>query len=268
VPFEWRDAPRARFAVIGDPIGHSLSPQMQNAALRDLGVDGEYVAIRVEPSEACVALDHLAGLGYEGVNVTVPNKGAVLPWLTSVEPFAARVGAVNTIKLATRTGTNTDGPGFLQTFTGLGVKFRAYVLMLGAGGSARAILTALASEDFDTWIWNRTKERAEALVEESRVGTRVVDTIDPSLYDLIINGTSSTLQEAAELPIDWSRAKHGAVAYDLSYPESKSLFLRGAKAVGLKTKDGLGLLVAQGALSLEWWLGVEPNREVMLEAVS
>ncbi len=264
--FEWRDAPAARFAVIGDPISHSLSPQMQNAALRAMGEEGEYLAVRVESGEACAALDHLAGLGFRGVNVTVPNKAAVMPWLEELEPFATRVGAANTIDLPGRRGTNTDGDGFLDTLSELSLPDDAQVLILGAGGSARALVPALAEAGYNVVIWNRTLERAERLVRELDMLASVQAELDLAGFDLIVNATSSSLGSDQNLDLDWTQAEPSVIAYELSYG-AVSNFLAGASARGLRTVDGKSLLVAQGARSLEWWLRRPAPREVMREAI-
>ncbi len=259
----WRDAVPARFAVIGDPIDHSRSPQMQNAALKKLREPGDFVAIRVPPSEACFALEHLASLGYVGVNVTVPNKSAVIPWLQSVEPFAQRVGAVNTIDLRDRRGTNTDGAGFLATFP----KEVRRVLILGAGGSSRALLAALEDAGIVTALWNRSADRAEDLVAELKLSTLVLREAALKDFDVVVNATSASLQGAMPTALDWSTAPSNCLAYELAYPGSSSAFLNSAESAGLATMDGLPLLVEQGALSLEWWLRVSAPRKIMMEAI-
>lgn len=264
--FEWREAPAARFAVIGDPISHSLSPKMQNAALRAMGEPGEYVAIRVPFEETHQALSHLAGKRYQGANVTVPDKGPATTWLRSADPIAQRVGAANTIDLHGSRGTNTDGAGFLESLDLYGIE-AANVLILGAGGSARAIIASLPLDRFVVFIWNRTMSRAATLCRELGMAATVVPTPGLAGFDLIVNATSSSLQEDQRLDLDWSVASPDAVAYDLSYPAERSDFLRQAAHKGLKTIDGIELLIAQGARSLEWWLGKPVPREVMREAL-
>ncbi len=260
--YEWRDAPAAEFAVIGDPVGHSLSPAMHHAAFKALGLPYRYVAVRVGTGEVAAALDHLAASGYQGVNVTVPHKQESILWCREVDPFVARVGAANTLQLATpreRSCINTDAPGFLATLP----EEPKSVLLLGAGGSARSLAAALADKGCHLRIFNRTRERAVQMVAELGIAAEILESPDLREADLILNTTSTSLK-GESLNLRWSQAKSGALAYDLVYGETP--FLRDAAAAGLRTTDGLPLLVAQGALSFEWWLGIEAPREVMMEA--
>ncbi|MEZ0325713.1 MAG: shikimate dehydrogenase [Fimbriimonas sp.] len=260
--YEWRDAPVADFAVIGDPIGHSLSPAMHQAAYRELGVPYRYVAIHVPPGGVAAALDHLKALGYRGVNATVPHKQEVIDWCEEVEPFARRVGAANTISLdvpATRC-INTDAPGFMETLPAL----PETVLLLGAGGSARSLAAALSDCGCRLRIYNRTRARAEEMVNALGLQAELLDRPDLEGADLVLNTTSSSLS-GESLALDWNTAKPGALAYDLVYGNTP--FLEEAEKAGLRTLDGLPLLVAQGALSLEWWLRIRAPRAAMMEAL-
>lgn len=264
--FEWREVEEASFAVIGDPVSHSLSPAMHNAAFAHLSLPYRYVAIHVSPGEVCDALDRLTHLGYRGVNVTVPHKEEALGWVDHLDPFARRVGAVNTIRMADRAAANTDTPGFLDTLDELGLKPGRPAVVLGAGGSARGVCVALAEAGFDLRIWNRTRARAEHLIERLVVPATVMETPDLAEAGLIVNTTSAALKGGA-LELDWSGVPGDAVAYDLMYGEPTP-FLEGARASGLKTVDGAALLVAQGARSLEYWLDVDAPRHVMREAIA
>ena len=276
--FEWRDAPQARFAVIGDPIAHSLSPQMQNAALRAMGEEGEYVAVQASPADLCKALNHLYKLGYEGLNVTVPHKEAVLDWLADTDDFATWVGAANTIDLVRKRGTNTDGPGFLASLVQFKFKPQSSALVFGSGGSSRAICAALAQEGWSVKIWNRTPERARAMVEEleGRAPSRSLDVeivegelqgLDVAANDLLVNTTSAHLQGPGAPAMPWSQLawKGQAVSCDLAYGESA--FITAAAKAGLRTMDGKSMLMEQGALALEWWLRKPAPRQVMAEAI-
>ncbi len=261
--YEWRDATAADFAVIGDPVSHSLSPRMHQAAYDALGLSFRYVAVRVPAGEVHLALDHLALMGYQGANVTVPHKAEALAWCSTVEPFARSVDAVNTVRLASREGINTDGPGFLDTLAVLG-PMHGDVLMLGAGGSARALARALVEAHCSLRIYNRTHSRAVELAES--VGEKAVEFPDPMGASLILNTTSSGLG-GETLSVDWSRASVSAVAYDLMYMEGLTPFLKGAADAGMKVVDGRELLVAQGARSFEWWTGQSAPRRAMREAL-
>ncbi|MDR3689968.1 MAG: shikimate dehydrogenase [Fimbriimonas sp.] len=264
--FPWREAPEAEFAVIGHPVNHTKSPRMHSAAYYALGLPYRYVAIDVPVGEVDVALEHLRSVGYRGVNVTVPHKEDALAWSVDVEPLAARVRAANTIRLADRACINTDAPGFLDTLEGfdLGPK-RA--LLLGAGGSARALAVALSGTGYELTLYNRTFDKAIQLAKELDLSEEsVLRSADPQGASLILNTTSASLN-GAQLPILWERAEPGALAYDLMYAKEPTPFLACASEHGLQTMDGLKMLVAQGARSFEWWLGTAAPREAMLEAI-
>lgn len=264
--FDWREAPEAEFAVIGDPVSHSRSPRMHMAAFEALGLPFEYVAVHVPTGEVAPALDRMLSLGYRGVNVTVPHKEAAMEWCAGVEPFARKVRAVNTIRMEDRAGMNTDAPGFLDTLSDLGLR-SGRVLLLGAGGSARALALILSQQGWELRIFNRTRSRAEEMIAGLGIEAELLDEADPAGAQLILNTTSASLQ-ASELDIDWSRAEPNAVAYDLMYAKEPTPFLARALERGLRICDGLPLLVAQGARSFEWWIGMPPPRNVMRQAIS
>jgi shikimate dehydrogenase len=258
--YEWQKAPAADFAVIGDPVAHSLSPRMHAAAYRALDLPYTYVAVQASSEELHAALNRLAALGFIGANITVPHKERALAWSPKPDQIASRIGAANTLDFRDGSSTNTDAPGFLHTLKSLDVT-GGRALLLGAGGSARAIAAVLPSAGFQVSIWNRTPGRALALADE--FGLTFLERANAD-FDLIVNTTSAGLS-GDELPLDWSGCRGSALAYDLVYGETH--FLRTAREHGLKTVDGIPLLAAQGALSLGWWLGIEPPFESMLEAV-
>lgn len=259
--YPWREAPKADFAVIGDPIDHSRSPQMHGAAYTALGLQHRYVAIHVASSEVGIALDHLKTLGYRGVNVTVPHKAEAMAWADEPDALSRQIGVVNTIDLLTGLATNTDAPGFMDTLIPFGLRADSSVLLIGAGGSARALAVILAASGFRVDIWNRTSSRAQELATE--FGLRQVDQATAD-YDLVINTTSAGLSQET-LPIDWSVRKPTTVAYDLVYGQTPFLSL--ASQLGLTTQDGKELLVAQGARSFRFWLGIDPPKDIMRQAI-
>lgn len=265
--FEWRDAPDAEFAVIGDPVEHSLSPTMHTAAYASLGLPWRYVALRVPLGDTAAALDHLRARGYRGVNVTLPLKAEALAWATLAEPFAVRVGAANTLNLESRTARNTDGPGFLETLEELALDRTRPVLFLGAGGAARSVAASLSDAGFTLHVWNRTPERGLAMMRELNLRGGCLETPDPIGCGLIVNATGAGHAGSA-LPVLWEHVEREAVAYDLSYGKPSEPFRDTAREHGLKCVDGLGMLVAQGALSFDGWLGIQAPRTVMLKAVS
>ncbi len=262
--FEWREAPKADFAVIGDPIAHSKSPAMHNAAYAELGLNYRYVPVRVPSGEGAQALDRLRSIGYQGVNVTLPLKQEVIRWLSECDSFASRVGAANTIRLKDRYGFNTDALGFMKTLDLLNIDSSCPTLVLGAGGAARAIVAALADEGFPLRIWNRTQRKAELMIEELEIEASIWS--EPELLDakLVVN-TTSAMHSGERIGIEWSHAMTGLVAYDISYG-GKSEFLLEAEAEDIRAVDGLGMLVMQGAYSFEWWLGLDAPHDAMWDA--
>ena len=242
---------------------------MQTAGLRSLGRNDRYVAVHVPRGEVESALDRLAELGYRGVNVTVPHKEAALRWALAADPFTLKVGAANTIDLVERAATNTDAPGFLDTLEQLHVFPPGPALILGAGGSVRALAPALAEAGFDLLLWNRTLSKVEAIRDELAPQAKILSWPDPGGCALVVNGTSAALHGDGDLGIVWPSARgfDPPLAYDLVYGATPTAFLRAALAAGWRAVDGRLMLVAQGARSLHWWLGVEPDRNAMLAAL-
>jgi len=296
VCFEWRDAPLGDFAVVGDPVAHSLSPRMQTAAFAALGLNFTYRAIRIRAGEVATALDHLRTLGYRGLNVTVPHKAEARDAMRNVDEFAARSDSVNTIRLSDMAGISTDGFGFVDTIVGR-VSKSAPILILGAGGSARAIALALTMDGYNLSISNRTPARAHDLVHGLKIDIPVVENARVGDYALVVNATSASLR--GESPVGFGALAQGVMeswsdggmqdsetadpnaqrltpnasvppsvplAYDLVYGDTP--FLAAARSAGWEVMDGKPLLVAQGARSLEFWLPeITAPREVMLEAI-
>jgi shikimate dehydrogenase len=281
--------------LLGWPVGHSISPAMHNAAAAALGLDWAYVPLPVRPEALPLALGGLAALGLRGVNVTVPHKTAVLPYLDAVYPVAQLIGAVNTIVVTDGrlTGFNTDWSGFLADLTELGLALSGRdCLVLGAGGSARAVVYALASAGGRVTVLARRPEQAAQLVAE--LGTALPDaglTAGPLsaaaeiaggvYHPVIVNTTplgmagananlspwpdgplpaAARLPAAALLPAD-------AFVYDLVYNPPLTPLLRQAQAAGARTANGLGMLVNQAAEAFELWTNRRPDREVMRAAI-
>jgi shikimate dehydrogenase len=263
---EWRSPPKAEFAVIGDPVEHSLSPRMHAAAFRALGLPYRFVSLRVPAGRVGECLESLRSAGYIGVNVTVPHKEEALVWAERTDKFSRRIRAANTVSLGERSAANTDGDGFLDTLAVLEVHPGSSALVLGAGGAARAVSAALSDAGYGLRLWNRTPERASALAESLGLPAAILDVPDPEGVALIVNATSAGFAGAAP-PVLWERAPDSALAYDLSYGPAPGPFLAEAACRGLRRTDGVPLLVAQGARSLELWLGVSAPRDVMLKAI-
>jgi shikimate dehydrogenase len=258
-------------AVIGHPVAHSRSPDMQTAALSDLGLAGEwtYGAIDVAPEDFEATIAELSAAGeYAGVNITVPHKEAALTMADEASEGARAIGAANTLTF--RDGQivadNTDAGGLLRSLPHLPDGERA--LVLGAGGAARAAIWALADVGANVDVWNRTQAKGEELAAHFKVG--FVEHLNPADYALIVNTTAVGLagEDAfAHLPLTADSFEPGQVVLDMVYTEEPSSLLAAAAAAGATTVDGLEMLVQQGALSMRIWTGEEPSIEAMRTAV-
>jgi shikimate dehydrogenase len=271
------------FILFGDPVAHSLSPVMQNAALQAAGIDGLYIPWRVQSADLPTAFKSLRGMAnFGGANVTVPHKEQAFALVDSLTPEAAAVGAVNTVVVrdGRLLGANTDGPGFLRSlheeadFLPRGKPS----VILGAGGAARAAAVSLAEAGAEPLvIVNRTVERARSLAEfvDRNIGTPAtgLGLDDPQMpaavrdCALVVNTTSVGLNPADPPPIDPSLLHSEALVYDLIYRPRETALLREAKRRGCRVLGGLGMLLYQGALAFELWTGHKPSEEVMRQAL-
>ena len=282
----------ARFAVIGNPVEHSLSPQLHQPALDDLEKDARYIRVEVKVDQVREAIQELHSAGIHGINVTVPHKLEALEACDLVDPSAKIMGAVNTIvfdKDGSCTGFNTDGPGFARAIR---EEFSVdlsdlKVIIIGAGGGAgRAIATQCAIENCPQVILaNRTlgklhpiKEQLSKLIDrEDLKGPRdrieILDLSDPSLEqaigssELIVNTTSVGLKatDPSPFPSHWVEPHH--LVYDTIYNPERTRLLRDCRDQGARVANGLSLLLHQGALSLEYWLNQDIPLELMREGV-
>ncbi|MBX3271336.1 MAG: shikimate dehydrogenase [Sandaracinaceae bacterium] len=263
-------------ALLGHPVAHSRSPRIHTAALTALGLDASYLAFDVAPGELGAAIGGLRALGARGANVTVPHKEAVMAHLDAVEPAARAIGAVNTIvrEGGRLVGANTDAPGLVRALADAGVDPRgARVLVVGAGGAARAAVVGLAEAGAArVTVAARRLAQAEALAASLALplDTAALDAPPTREVDLLVQATSATMDEIAgealarALSLE-SLPAHAAV-FDLVYAPLETAVLRAARARGLVAVDGLGMLVWQAALAFERWLGVAPPIEVMRAA--
>jgi shikimate dehydrogenase len=245
------------FAVIGNPVAHSLSPAMHRAAYRALGLDHDYE--KLEVTDLPGQIEDIMKL--DGINVTIPHKEAVAAYCQP-DDFANRAGSVNTIDWRTNQGINTDGPGFLDILPE-GVQ---NVLILGAGGTTRSLALALTQALKQVTIWNRTEARAHQLLNDLDIHARVSSIPDLRGQDAIVNATATGLTGEV-LPLDWGQAEAGAIAIELAYGKEPTPFEHDAARAGLRTIDGRELLIAQGARSFKWWLGIDAPVEAMRAAV-
>ncbi|KAB7708703.1 shikimate dehydrogenase [Bacillus aerolatus] len=267
------------FGVIGDPIAHSMSPVMHNDAFAQLDIDGAYHPFHVKADDLAAAVHGMKAIGVEGFNVTIPHKAAIIPLLDHVDPLARAIGAVNTVvrENGSWTGYNTDGAGFvrgLQEAYG-GPLEEKRVLVIGAGGAARAIYYTLASEKVSRIdIANRTLEKAASLAESCPypITGAVLTTEEAEKqlgeYDIIIQTTSIGMSPLIEeCPVSMENVKQGAFVSDIIYNPLETKLLNEAKKRGARIQSGLKMFVYQGALAFEKWTGTAPDIHRMEEIV-
>lgn len=268
--------------LLAHPAGHSLSPVMHNAAFHHLGLDIHYAARDVPPEVLAETVMALRDSAVLGANVTIPHKVAVMPYLDRLSETAQAIGAVNTIvnRGGLLIGHNTDAKGFTRALTEVGgLHLQGQVIvMLGAGGAARAILYALLQNDVArVYLYNRTTKKAAALAQNFAPPGKVVIVTEPDLRaalaecTLLINTTSVGMAhdgmdpDISPLP-DNLLPERGFVA-DIVYRPARTRLLRQAEAAGLETQNGLPMLAFQGAESFGCWTGRDAPVEVMLRTL-
>lgn len=267
--------------VIGDPIVQSKSPAIHNFWLAKCGIDAEYRACHVTPDGLA---DYLATRrrdpDWRGCNVTMPHKQAVMPLLGRIDPAAVAIGAVNTVTRAgdgAVVGTNTDATGFLEPLAGdlAATHYFRMARIIGTGGAARAIITALADKGFTLVVAGRDPDKARALLDElapkgEHHAIHLSHFADPTDFafddradccDLVINASSLGMAGQPPLPFDWSHAPPGSIAYDIVTAPRDTPFLQGARARDLRTIDGLSMLIGQAASAFERFFSAPPPRE-------
>lgn len=289
-----------RLGLTGYPLGHSLSPVLHEAALRAAGLPGEYRLYPLSPHE--VSQGTLRGLiervragELRGLNVTIPHKQAVISLMDLLSSTARAVGAVNTLYLNSQgqlTGDNTDVPGFLRDVRLLVGQKVGSALVLGAGGSARAVIYGLGQAGWNVNVLARRPEQAQSLVQEVAGKLERKEGIylaagelpedgemqpspamerlaaDAEACDLLVNTTPLGMTphpDGCPWPENLPLPNHAAV-YDLVYNPAETVLVRRARAVGLPARTGLGMLVAQAALAFHIWTGIEPPYDTMSQA--
>lgn len=259
------------FGVIGYPIKHSLSPAMHNAAFRHLRMNALYLALEVRPDNVKDAIKGAKALGFKGLNVTIPFKESVLEYVEA-KGIARKIRAINTVDLRNMEGYNTDACGALRALkeNGVDVKGKS-VLIVGAGGAARAIAFALAEEDATVVITNRTQERGLKLAEDVRKAGECIfyplDRVEEINVDIIVNATPLGMEGfEKKLPVPESIIDD-VVVFDTVYNPMNTPLISLAKRKGCKVIYGMDMLVYQGAESFRIWTGREPPVDVMKKAV-
>ena len=267
--------------IIGDPIEHSMSPVMHNAAFKNKGLDYVYLPFRVKKEELGKAIEGMRALNIRGLNITIPHKVAVIQFLDELDHLADKIGAINTIvnDNGVLKGYNTDATGFLQALLERGIEPKGKkVVILGAGGASRAISFILAEKGSNLVILNRTWDRAKICVDRiSEIFQREATalkldrenlTTALSKADILINATSVGMSpNISETPVTSNLLKPSLVVFDIVYNPIKTRLQREAEVAGATAISGLDMLVWQGALAFEKWTGREAPIGVMREKV-
>ncbi|MGG1686301.1 shikimate dehydrogenase [Pseudalkalibacillus sp. NRS-1564] len=268
------------YGLIGHPIGHSMSPVMHNGEFKELGLSHHYHAFDLSPEQLEDGVDAMKMLDIQGFNVTIPHKVAIIPLLDEVEQEAIDIGAVNTVykRDGKYIGTNTDGSGYLLSLlTLIGEKNLSgkKILVIGAGGAARAVAVSVSqSEVASLTIANRTLEKAEELSKlcqhYSVANAITLSEAETSLgqFDIVINTTSIGMSPHLDrMPISLEHIRSGTVVSDLIYNPLETKWMKLAKSKGAVTDNGISMFVEQGALAFEKWTGVSPDRKRMRNTV-
>jgi shikimate dehydrogenase len=271
-----------KFAVLGHPIGHTLSPVMHNAAIQALGWDAIYLAFDVHPDHLMDVLPSMQKMGFGGVNLTVPLKEVAFKGLSKLDESAQLMGAVNTVKFETEgpKGFNTDGMGFLKAVEeSFGAPLAGKrMFVMGTGGAGRAValaaagagITSIALADLDV---DRCRKLAVELetqffIQEIDLATTPSSQIEAALEaDLVVQSTPIGMKATDPSPLPAEAFREGHWAFDLIYMYPETAFMKTAKAGGAKTANGLGMLLHQGAKAFEIWTGTQPPTDVMRAAL-
>ena len=266
--------------IIGDPVEHSLSPAMHNAAFKALGLNIVYVTFTVKTDKLKDAISGAQSLGLLGLNVTMPHKTAVMTYLDEIDSSAQSIGAVNTIlnERGKLFGYNTDGKGAMIALQENGVDHEEKrMLLLGAGGAAKAIAFQAAHDVDELVILNRTPEKAEQLAEllhkqfggRVKGGTLSTEVLKKELEnaDILVNATSVGMHpDVNASPVPSSLLRRDLCVMDIVYNPLKTKLLKDAEAVGAKVVSGLEMLLYQGAVAFEIWTNCPAPVDVMKKA--
>jgi shikimate dehydrogenase len=258
--------------LFGYPVEHTLSPAMHNAAFDHLGLDFRYLPFLVHPDSLGEAVDAVRALNLAGVNITVPHKEKVIPFLDEVDGEASFIGAVNTIVNAggKLTGYNTDGRGFMRSLAEKNIPVEGKrILIAGAGGASRAVSYYLSEKARELCLFDPERTKLEKLVSELaaiRANVRAVDSTDGlAEFDILVNATPLGLKDCDVLPFDAASLTPDHVVCDLIY--KKTGLIERASERGCRTIDGLGMLLWQGILAFELWTNVAPPVDIMRKAL-
>lgn len=267
------------FGLLGSPIGHSMSPIMHKAAYQRMNLEATYVGFDVAPDQLEHAVNGIRALGISGCNVTIPHKVEVMNYLDEIDEEARQIGAVNTIVNVDGylKGFNTDGRGYIQSLLTVTESLKGQsILVIGAGGAARAVVSALsAHQPRNIVIANRTEEKARQLADmfvetPTTITASTIRHAEEQLeeFSIVINTTSVGMSpNVSDQPISLQNLAANSIVSDLIYNPLETKLLKEAKQKKAQTLNGVGMFVQQGALSIEHWTGHYPNVEPMQQAV-
>jgi len=263
--------------LIGYPVEHSFSPIMHNAVIQELGIDYVYIALPVKPENLRNAILGIKALGIVGFNITIPHKERIIQYLDELDPIAEKIGAVNTVKNIKNklVAKNTDAEGAKLALEEAGCSLRdKNILIIGAGGAARAISFALAEKAKKIVILNRTEIKAIKIAEELNNYFKIdaiglnnsIKNLKNEILkaDILINTTPLGMYpKIEESPVPKEFLRKDLFVFDIVYNPIETKLLKNAKEVGCKTLGGLDMLINQGAIAFEWWIGKKPNKSLM-----
>lgn len=266
------------FAVIGDPIAHSMSPQMHNDLFQHYSIDAHYQALLVKKEDLEVAVKGLKAIGISGFNVTIPHKTEIIHFLDEVDPLASQIGAVNTVvnHNGRLTGYNTDGLGFMMGLSSLTTDFTNHkFLIIGAGGAARAIYYTLAKSGVKSLdICNRTIDKAIKLIEACpySISSEALSLENAenglSQYGVIIQTTNIGMSpNDNQSPLGMDQLLKESIVSDIIYNPLETALLREAKKKEAIIQNGIDMFVHQGALAFQYWTDISPDINRMKQNV-
>lgn len=266
------------YAVIGEPIAHSMSPQMHNDLFQHYNLDAHYQPLLVKKENLRDAIVGLKAIGVSGFNVTIPHKTEIIPFLDEVDPLAEQIGAVNTVvnQNGKFVGFNTDGVGFIAGLTSLVPEITAQnVLLIGAGGAARAIYYTLAKTGIQTLdICNRTVQNAQKIILDCsfKTSSKALSIEEAEIqlqyYDIIIQTTNIGMAPFLEQsPISLEGLQSGSIVSDIIYTPLETRLLKTAKEKEAVTQNGIDMFVHQGAIAFQYWTGILPDVQRMKQNV-
>lgn len=256
------------FAVLGNPVSHSLGPLMHNTAFSALGYNGAYLAFRV--TDIGNAVVGIKALGIKGASITIPHKVSVMDFLDELDDTAKKIGAVNTIisREGVLTGYNSDGLGAVKALLEKTTIKDKNVVILGAGGAARAIGFAIISEGGRVTVINRTPANGETLAKDLGADFQPISKLNKTECQILINTTPvGMMPDIDAMPVRKQDLDKIMVVMDIVYNPLKTRFLRAAENIGCQTIDGVSMFAFQGAFQLELWTGMKAPVEVMKKAV-